>query len=1064
MALKDLVSDLSNFKYGITSPDKVDAQIETGVDFFDNNEGGADGFTPKTDLESLYHKVRDGNVVAGPIPPGNSPQFQSPFLDTPIANAVSLFNDDPFSVTLGTKPEPLRGDKRFNDRTYYIDGRQPGGYSGESPFLRNAHMVAQENTDINKTFDVTTMDDMVYGGYNLPGQNSSAGNTQINIAHNKRRGAYGLGFPISVFQHQPFPIAQQPNVSYLDRYFSEASGKSIHISPAGELKAGFRYGASHTSATIGAEEELIYFTQFTNFNPGNTLFDKAAAPWSSDVTLGDRLSVYNNYVESEGYPSKMVLGSDTILPKWPEVASTNPVNPTPYGLGNQIINAFDNDFDVDDMFEDKLSILKDSWDDKFEFSKGQFKNVPSGLNQFNKFGTKSYRSVANSGPFDGNDNHPLILREVGNRWGADQILGVDLPTEGFVADVNTLIGRSVQDKLRLAKWMFTTGAGLGFIVKQTVLQALNPTLETKIWNPISALSISGGSAIIDSLRNLNPFAFDPEEALSSLVDGAGSIVASTLLPIGRPDRHLGKSYGQVISDDENWIGGVKNNKWGRLAYQAVAFGGLSIEPGEAPEPDPTDPVGSFTNFINNQLERIESRAIDALGDVFGDSAEIAIKFTKSNPNRYSIYSLISSAPKSLGNNYLHPLNFSSGISFMGAQDLAVSDVGKALQPRVPTAADGIARGGTFNPASHVRDASTTPDIKTHFTLPYSRLNMENAYEGGVDEDAKLTSMITKLAGTDETSNYLEKIRNEYLEVSKKIGETTTGAALRGGSDNALEPLGVIKGGVSSPNVDRRNILPVLHGETKPTTLNSTGEDTSPYKDFIKFMFRDVVNNKWLVFRSILSDITDTVTPNFNEHKYIGRPDTLYTYGGITREIGFNMKTYPKTKQELPMLMEKMNYLVGLCYPSFTETERMVAPFVELTIGDMFVGAPGLLGNVTVTVEEATTWEIDEGLQFPHFISTAITFKHIGKYLPVTTGKHYDLSWHGGNEYDGSKPMGSWATPTAINPIRDAEYSAYDSLNLQNSTANEQAEISIPQQVANAANATADAVDAAAGTL
>ena len=220
MALKDLVSDLSNFKYGITSPDKVDAQIETGVDFFDNNECGADGFTPKTDLESLYHKVRDGNVVAGPIPPGNSPRFQSPFLDTPIADAVSLFNEDPFSVTLGTKPEPLRGDKRFNDRTYYIDGRQPGGYSGEFPFAPNAHIVAQENTNINKTFDVTTMDDMVYGGYNLPGQNSSAGNTQINIAHNKRRGAYGLGFPISVFQHQPFPIAQQPNVSYTDRYFS----------------------------------------------------------------------------------------------------------------------------------------------------------------------------------------------------------------------------------------------------------------------------------------------------------------------------------------------------------------------------------------------------------------------------------------------------------------------------------------------------------------------------------------------------------------------------------------------------------------------------------------------------------------------------------------------------------------------------------------------------------------------------------------------------------------------------------------------------------------------------
>ena len=206
------------------------------------------------------------------------------------------------------------------------------------------------------------------------------------------------------------------------------------------------------------------------------------------------------------------------------------------------------------------------------------------------------------------------------------------------------------------------------------------------------------------------------------------------------------------------------------------------------------------------------------------------------------------------------------------------------------------------------------------------------------------------------------------------------------------------------------MLPVLHGETKPTTLNSTGEDTSPYKDFIKFMFRVVVNNKWLVFRSILSDITDTVTPNFNEHKYIGRPDTLYTYGGITREIGFNMKTYPKTKQELPMLMEKMNYLVGLCYPSFTETERMVAPFVELTIGDMVVGAPGLLGSVTVTVEEATTWEIDD-YKLPKYIQAACSFTYIGKYLPNQIGKHYELPWL-------SDTSGTSAGPFISNPTKE----------------------------------------------
>ena len=300
MALKDLVSDLSNFKYGITSPDKVDAQIETGVDFFDNNEGGADGFTPKTDLESLYHKVRDGNVVAGPIPPGNSPRFQSPFLDTPIADAVSLFNEDPFSVTLGTKPEPLRGDKRFNDRTYYIDGRQPGGYSGEFPFAPNAHIVAQENTNINKTFDVTTMDDMVYGGYNLPTQRSSAGDATIPIINDKRRGVFDhMGN--TFFEHQPFPVNQNATVSLNQthsRFFSENNGKSIHISPEGELKAGLRYKGS-----FGGQNTGIAITDTISPIHSTEAFEGALTL----VTSGDRYSTYSNYPDPSLTPSNLIV-------------------------------------------------------------------------------------------------------------------------------------------------------------------------------------------------------------------------------------------------------------------------------------------------------------------------------------------------------------------------------------------------------------------------------------------------------------------------------------------------------------------------------------------------------------------------------------------------------------------------------------------------------------------------------------------------------------------------------------------------------------------------------------
>ena len=61
---------------------------------------------------------------------------------------------------------------------------------------------------------------------------------------------------------------------------------------------------------------------------------------------------------------------------------------------------------------------------------------------------------------------------------------------------------------------------------------------------------------------------------------------------------------------------------------------------------------------------------------------------------------------------------------------------------------------------------------------------------------------------------------------------------------------------------------------------------------------------------------------------------------------------------------------------------------------MFNKTPGLLSSLSATVEDATTWEIDEGLQYPHFISCACEFKYIGgvNNVPTSYGKHYDLSW------------------------------------------------------------------------
>ena len=190
-----------------------------------------------------------------------------------------------------------------------------------------------------------------------------------------------------------------------------------------------------------------------------------------------------------------------------------------------------------------------------------------------------------------------------------------------------------------------------------------------------------------------------------------------------------------------------------------------------------------------------------------------------------------------------------------------------------------------------------------------------------------------------------------------------------------------------------NTLQVPYGGTMGVT-----DTTDLPKDFIKFRIRDLVNGKWLIFPAHLGAITDTVTPTWTSEKYIGRPDSVHIYTGTDRSVGFDFKVAAFTKQEIPIIQEKMNYLVGLGYPSYKSLfdgdseSRPVAPYISLTIGDLFKDTPGFFSSITVTMDEGATWELDEGFQIPQVFSVSVEFTYIGKYLPQTLGKHYEVPW------------------------------------------------------------------------
>ena len=295
-------------------------------------------------------------------------------------------------------------------------------------------------------------------------------------------------------------------------------------------------------------------------------------------------------------------------------------------------------------------------------------------------------------------------------------------------------------------------------------------------------------------------------------------------------------------------------------------------------------------------------------------------------------------------------------------------------------------------------ASALTDVATGFeTIRKAVKNFKNdpidsiAKGLSVGEDVKLAKYQAKAYGKVKT---LGEQGSRVLGVNPSVSR-------------AFE--GPIKGDRSSKNVDKINITPY-------------GEDKSN-KDIIPFKFYDVYNEKHITFRAILTGITDNVTTEYNTERYIGRSENVHSYQGASRQVSFTFDVFPKTRQELPVLWEKINYLYGMCYPNYVPAyggQAMVSPLTTLTIGNLYTDTPGYVSSVSLSIPNESTWEIEENLQLPHYCQIAVEYVYIGKYLPNAIGKHWELNWL--NESNG---INGTLTDNKANVNRTDEYSWID---------------------------------------
>ena len=152
---------------------------------------------------------------------------------------------------------------------------------------------------------------------------------------------------------------------------------------------------------------------------------------------------------------------------------------------------------------------------------------------------------------------------------------------------------------------------------------------------------------------------------------------------------------------------------------------------------------------------------------------------------------------------------------------------------------------------------------------------------------------------------------------------------------------------------------------------------NPYTDdVIAFFFYDIVNEKYIPFRATVKGINDSTTAQWDELRFIGRADQIYTYNGFVRSLAFQFTVVITSLADLLPTWQKINYMKTSLKPAGYTTKGiesfsrfMIPPMFTVTIGDMYKHQPIVITNFTVNIPESANWEtlnednIDTGWEY-----------------------------------------------------------------------------------------------------
>jgi hypothetical protein len=254
-------------------------------------------------------------------------------------------------------------------------------------------------------------------------------------------------------------------------------------------------------------------------------------------------------------------------------------------------------------------------------------------------------------------------------------------------------------------------------------------------------------------------------------------------------------------------------------------------------------------------------------------------------------------------------------------------------------------------------------------------------------------------------------KDQSTDAGKTILETTKFSTHFTFYNDSKEPLDKVIGTVVKRDPQQKKIWDDANDYILSKESLTQDELVKKQKEFelqnqVWVTFKKYGNSEIVPFAGTISSITEDVTPEWNNFRYLGSPFKSYRYLGVERNLNFELKLYYTEETEKNVMIKKINYLKSLAFPyeqiselnyktndgKSETTQYAFSPnLVYLSIGDLYKNMFGFIETLSFSIDDVTSWSnsnynMEDGKNnkiYPSVISVSIGMKLIEQHTTET---------------------------------------------------------------------------------